>query len=317
MKIAIAGASGFVGQALVAELAGRHEIIALGRSGASPSSDSRVDWRKCDLFSAEQTQAALKGAEAAVYLVHSMVPAARLNQASFEDLDFALADSFARSARAAGVKRIVYLGGLSSGTTPLSRHLKSRIEVERALAGHGVPVTTLRSGLILGAQGSSFQMLYLLVRRLPVMLCPRWASTRLHCIGLGDAVRFLEFSLVSPEAVGKTFEIGCRESVSYRELMEKTAGLLGLSRGFLQVPLFTPGLSRLWVQLITGASAALVRPLVQSLRHEMVVRDRSIETLSQISPRGLDESLAACLKGIRPSLRSITCLLYTSDAADE
>ena len=175
MTIAVAGASGFIGQALCERLALTHTVVALSRA-ASPSAGG-IERRRCDLFSLLDCERGLTGADVAVYLVHSMMPSARLTQASFADMDLILADNFARAAKRVGVKQIVYLGGVVPETGVLSPHLASRVEVERALAAHGVPVTTLRASLVIGPDGSSFRILQRLVERLPVMLLPRWTRS--------------------------------------------------------------------------------------------------------------------------------------------
>ena len=146
-----------------------------------------------DSFSVQQTRDALEGADVAVYLVHSMSPNSRLTQGRFEDLDLLLADNFGRAASAAGVQRIVYLGGLMPKEDPseLSAHLASRFEVEKALGAHGVPVTAVRAGLVVGAEGSSLNILVRLVERLPLMVCPSWTSSRTQPIALSDVVEIL------------------------------------------------------------------------------------------------------------------------------
>jgi len=173
-RVAIAGASGFVGRALLSALSPSHDVIALGRRASAEKTTPGLEWRACDLFNLRDAERALAGADVAIYLVHSMMPSAQLTQGRFDDLDLICADNFARAAEANGVRHIIYLGGLlpSSGSS-LSRHLESRFEVERTLASRGVPVTTLRAGLIIGAGGSSFDMMARLVGRLPFMLGPQ------------------------------------------------------------------------------------------------------------------------------------------------
>lgn len=310
MKVAIAGASGFIGQLLLqSNPSEEFDWIALGRS--VPSAGRRGGepvWRSCDLFSLPQIEAALEGAEVGIYLVHSMLPRAKLTQSSFEDCDLILADNFARAARKAGLKRIIYLSGLLPGTQKLSRHLESRREVADALASTGVPVTTLRAGLVLGAQGSSFQMMYLLVKRLPVMICPKWTQTRTQCIAASDVVQLIRFCLRDERTRGGSFDIGSPEVLTYQQLMTQLAEELGKRPRFFSVPLFTPGLSRLWIQLITGGSRNLVAPLVQSLKHEMVVHDDTLMRLFGKPMMGIREAMRLSLVGIKPTLRSSTHL---------
>ena len=217
------------------------------------------------------TQRALEGADLAIYLVHSMIPSARLTQGSFQDMDLIVADHFARAAAQAGVKQMIYLGGLIPGSPKLSQHLRSRLEVENTLKSSGVPLTAIRAGLIIGSEGSSFQILLKLVQRLPFMICPEWTNTKTQAIGVQDVVRAIRWSLNNPKALGKTFDLGSPEIVSYREMMLKTAAKIGNYPKLISVPLFTPHLSRLWLSLITGAPRALVSPLIQSLKHSMLV----------------------------------------------
>jgi uncharacterized protein YbjT (DUF2867 family) len=269
-RVVVAGASGFVGRALLPRLAERFDVVALSRGAPPASPDARITWQRCDLFSLRDTQAALAGATYAVYLVHSMMPSARLTQARFEDVDLVLADNFARAAREAGLRQIVYLGGLTPHGAALSTHLESRLEVERTLASNGVPLVAVRAGLVVGAGGSSFQILVRLARRLPVMLCPRWTRTLSQPIALADATELLARVVGDARHDGAVLEVGGPDVLSYREMMMRTARLLGRRTRTFSVPLFSPGLSRLWVTLVTQTPGALVAPLIQSLRHPMV-----------------------------------------------
>jgi len=270
LKIAIAGASGFVGRALIQKIQSSYQIIALSRQRSdSPS----VEARQCDLFSLKDADEALKGADIGIYLVHSMLPSARLTQGSFQDFDLIAADNFARAARKNGLKQIIYLGGLVPSCPPeeMSPHLRSRQEVEDVLKSHGVPVTVIRTGLIMGADGSSFQMLYRLVTRLPAMILPAWTRTDTVAISLEDVLTALEFCINRSEVFGRTFDIGMQERLNYRELLLQSALAFRGKPIFLNVPLFSIGLSRLWVSLVTGASMTLVKPLLESLKHELHV----------------------------------------------
>lgn len=294
----VAGASGFVGRALVGVLAGEHEVVALSRSGG-PVREG-VEWRPCDLFSLLQTEEALAGADVGIYLVHSMLPA-RLTQASFADMDLILADNFARSAAKAGVRQIIYLGGLIPEGAELSEHLASRLEVERVLGARGVPVTAVRAGLIVGAGGSSFRMMLRLVERLPVMVCPRWTMTRTQPVGLGDVVGLLAFCVGREETFGRSFDVGSLEAMTYVEMMRRTGMQAGRVPWIVTVPLLTPHLSVAWICLVTGARRELVRPLVESLRHEMVCRNQELARMAGRVPTGFDEALREALAGERAS----------------
>jgi uncharacterized protein YbjT (DUF2867 family) len=289
MTVAVAGASGFIGRALCERLATGHRVVALSRTSA-PSAGG-VERRRCDLFSLLDCEHALAGADVAVYLVHSMMPSARLTQASFGDMDLILADNFARAAKRAGVKQIVYLGGIVPESGALSPHLASRVEVEHALAAHGVPVTTLRASLVIGPEGSSFRILQRLVERLPVMVLPRWTRSACQPIHVDDVVALLAGVCGADFARGETFDIGGPEVLSYAALIKRTAQALGRKPAFVEVPFFSPELSRLWVTLVTGTTRELVGPLVSSLRHPMVARDLRLQQRLALPGLPLDEAL--------------------------
>lgn len=271
-RIAIAGASGFIGRALIDALRADYDVIALTRS-AGASKVEGVETRSCDLFSLRDAEQGLRGADAAFYLVHSMMPSARLTQGRFDDMDLICADNFARAAKANGVKHITYLGGLLPKEQDLSRHLESRLEVERTLGVYGVPVTTLRAGLVVGAGGSSFEMMTRLVGRLPVMIGPIWTRSLSQAVALSDVVKLLRFAMEHPELAGRAYDVGCPDVMSYADTLRVAGSVLGRRTRVLTLPLRTARLSLLWVSVITGAPRELVRPLMESLRHDLVARD--------------------------------------------
>ena len=293
MRIAIAGANGFVGRHLIDALLSQtnHQIVALTRSSGARSLDARLTWQTCDLFSILQLEEALKGVDVAYYLVHSMSPNERLAQGTFEDFDLMLADNFARACRACGVRQIIYLGGIIPRSTKLSAHLASRLEVEEALSAHAVPLTTLRAGLIIGPKGSSYQILERLVRRLPVMLCPSWTQTLSSPVDISDVVRSLIWVLGrQAEVMNRFFDLAGAEVLSYQQLMRQVALRMGLRRLFIPVPFFSPTISKLWVRLFSGVPSDLVYPLVESLKYEMLPDPR--KRLAGIAePIRLQESL--------------------------
>ncbi len=299
LTIAMAGASGFVGTALRRALRGRHSVVGLTRSpNVAERGQGRPDeeWRHCDLFSLSSVTGAMAGADVAIYLVHSMLPSSRLTQGSFEDLDLILADNFARAAAHHGVRQIVYIGGLVP-PGKLSTHLESRHEVERTLGSTGVPVTSLRAGLIVGPGGSSTDLLVKLVKRLPIMALPSWTRSKTQPIAIADVVRAVEACLDHPAARGRSFDLGGPEVMTYADMIARTGGSLGQKRPTVSVPLITPRLSRLWVSLVTGASSALTGPLVESLRHDMLAEDNALQ--QHLVRRGLvpfDEALRRALE---------------------
>jgi uncharacterized protein YbjT (DUF2867 family) len=298
-RIVIAGATGFVGRAVAERLAARRvrtgedfEIIGLtrGRRDAAGAWDRLVT---CDLFSLKDVESALAGARYVAYLVHSMLPSARLVQGDFADLDLICADNVGRAAANVGIEQIVYLGGLIPAGDELSAHLASRREVERALGTHGVPVTTLRAGLVIGREGSSFEILTRLVRRLPAMILPSWTARRCQPIDLVTAAMLIDYVIGRRECHGETYDIGGPDVSSYREMLAIVGEVVGVRRPAVQVPILTPRLSRLWISLITGAPAALVAPLVESLRHDLVCRDRRLQAAASLPGLSLRDAVVA------------------------
>ena len=274
-QIVIAGASGYIGKTLIPTLLQRFpnaHITALSR-GQQRSTDERVHWKTCELFSLKSLEEALPGrVDLAIYLVHSMGPTAQLDQGSFADYDLILADNFARALKKSSVKHLIYLGGLIPDSKSLSRHLRSRLEVEEIFQQYDLPTTIFRAGLILGEAGSSSQILLKLVRRLPVMICPAWTQTLTTPVDIGTVLHSISACALDPIHFDRVYDLaGCRP-LTYLQMMKDTALRIGKKRYFFKVPFFTPTLSRLWVSLITNTPKALVYPLIESLEHPMVPR---------------------------------------------
>ncbi len=298
-KIVIAGATGFIGHAVCERLAARPaplEIVALTRG----RKEAKGAWSKlvpCDMFSLKDVEQAVQGARYVAYLVHSMLPSARLVQGNFQDLDLICADNMGRAAKAAGVEQIIYLGGLiPADEAKLSEHLESRREVERALGAHGVAVTTLRAGLVIGPNGSSFEILRRLVARLPVMILPAWSEQHCQPIDLGTVAGLVDYCVGRPETFNQQFDIGGPEVLKYRELMEVTAEeVVGKKRPSLRVPFVARRISRAWVSTVTRAPSALVAPLIDSLRHDMICGDRRLQETANLPGLAFRESVHATL----------------------
>ncbi len=273
--VGIAGASGFVGTFLRSELGEAFRFRGLTRSPtvADREFDGITEWRHCDLFSLPRVTEALKGCDHAFYLVHSMSPSSRLVQGNFADMDLLLADNFIRAAEAVGVKQIVYLGGLlPTDESAMSPHLRSRWEVEKVLRSRSVRVTALRAGLIFGPGGSSFTLLIRLVKRLPVMILPKWVQSQTHSIDIHDVVAAFRLSLTRREFSEGVFDLGGHESMTYRDLIHRTAKCLGKRVRCVDFPFNAFTLSRRWVSLFGGVPAALVGPLLESLTHNLSAR---------------------------------------------
>jgi uncharacterized protein YbjT (DUF2867 family) len=273
LTVAIAGAGGYIGRWLIKEYRHKFNFVALSRQRVDQNPYPEVEWRQVELYSITSTVEALKGVDVAIYLVHSMNASTRLNQGSFEDTDLLLSDNFSRAAEINEVKQIIYLGGLlpDEPEEKLSRHLKSRLEVEKTLGSRKAKLTALRASIIVGPGGSSFDMIKNLVRRLPVLMCPQWTESLTQPISLKDTLTIINSCIGNPNVYGKAIEIGSPEVMSYRNMLERTAAAMGKKRLVFSVPVFSLGLSKLWVGIFGDSPPQLVSPLVESLKHTLTV----------------------------------------------
>ncbi len=302
-SIAIAGATGFIGRWFIHQYHQKYKIIALSRSNVKSESYPNVEWRTVDLYSLSSTTAALQGADYALYLVHSMQPSTRLNQGNFEDTDLLLADNFGRAAERCALKQIVFVGGiLPKDSADFSTHLRSRYETEQTLAGRTVPMTAIRAGIIIGPGGSSFDVLKNLVKRLPVMACPSWCKSPSQPIDIADMLTILDEALGNEQVFNQGLEVGGKTTLSYMDLLKKTAGAMKKRRRIFSIPFFTLGFSKLWVALFANSSRTFVSPLIESLRHDMRVKDHQ-PYVFQPSKVGIDESIHKALYSSPPRLR--------------
>jgi uncharacterized protein YbjT (DUF2867 family) len=301
-SVAVAGASGFVGSALIPALAEHFRVVALGRH---PRSDApNIEWRACDLYSASSTRAALRGVDVAIYLVHSMMPSSRLFQGSFHDTDLLLADNFARACVANGVQQIIYLGGLVPAEGYVSPHLQSRQEVEAVFETSGVPVTCLRAGMVVGPGGSSFEILHALVERLPWMVLPRWTKSLGQAIFIDDVAAVLRAAVQSSAFLGKTFNLVNGEPLTYEDLLRKTAVGLGQRRLMLPLPISSTAFSKRWVQLFSGASHELISPLIDSLQCDLPQVSPVEPVASLVKYTRFEDMLAETLRRAKPKAKS-------------
>jgi uncharacterized protein YbjT (DUF2867 family) len=309
-RITVAGASGFIGTALCHELAGEHQVTALTRSrarAATPDPDPRITWRHCDLFSQPDVNQALEGCERAIYLIHSLAPSSRLTQATPRDMDLILADNFARAAAANGVQQIIFVSGLIPESFRISRLLWSRREVEMALGAHGVPVTVLRAGLVVGPGGSATRLMVELVRRMGVLILPPTARSVTRPIALRDLTRAIGYCLDHPGPCQGPLDIGGPEWLSYETMLRRTARVLGLRRLVIPLPWMPEHIAALGVRWITGAPAELVGPIMASLPRDTRIRSNPVQ--AHIDPdaipfhQALEEAVDPERKRLRPSPR--------------
>lgn len=288
MRVLVAGASGFIGSRLCPALeAAGHEVLAMTRHPAKYRGAGKAV--RGDVADVGSLRDALKGTEAAYYLVHS------LDSADFRRRDADAARAFARAAADAGLRRIVYLGGLGDDDDSLSDHLASRREVERLLGETGVPVTVLRAGIVVGHGGTSWELTRQLVEHLPAMVTPRWVGTRTQPIAAADVVRYLVGVLDHPEAAGRAFDIGGPEVLAYRDMLQRVAAIEGRPLLILPVPLLSPRLSSYWLSLVTDIDVTTGRALIDSMTNEVVVRDDAIRRIVEFEPMGYDEAVLQAL----------------------
>ncbi|WP_280433407.1 NAD(P)H-binding protein [Nocardia brasiliensis] len=288
MTVLVAGSTGFVGQRLCPELAetGR-SVRAMTRHPESyRGSGTPIGG---DVADPDSLRAALRDCDAAYYLVHSLA------EADFRRRDAVAARNFGRAAADAGVGRIIYLGGLGDDTDDLSAHLRSRREVEGLLGAAGVPVTTLRAGIIVGHGGISWEITRQLVEHLPAMVTPRWVRTRTQPIAVDDVVRYLVGVLENPETAGRTFDIGGPDVLEYLDMLRRVAKIEGRPLLVVPVPLLSPRMSSLWLSLVTDVDTATGRALVDSMTNEVVVRDNSIRALVPFDPLDYDTAVLRAL----------------------
>jgi uncharacterized protein YbjT (DUF2867 family) len=290
-SILVTGATGFIGRRLVPALldAGHDDVRAMTRRpdryegpGAAVGGD---------VHDASTLGPALAGVDLAYYLVHS------LDADDFEDRDARAAQTFGDAAADAGVRQIVYLGGLGADGAELSAHLRSRREVEERLGMGGVPVTVLRAGIVVGQGGVSWELTRQLVKNLPAMVVPRWAATRTQPIAVDDVIRYLVGVAGDQRAQGRVFEIGGPEPMTYVEMLEVASEVSDGGRvPIVQVPVLTPRLSSYWLALVTDVDTTTGRNLIDSMGTEVVVTDHSIREIVPFDPVPYAEAVRRALE---------------------
>ena len=290
--ILLTGATGYVGGRLLYTLEEHGfalRCLARRPEYLRPRVGSSTEVVQGDVLNIESLRRAMSGVHTAFYLVHSLA-----SGWSFEREEHLAAVSFATAAREAGVRRIVYLGGLGSGPD-LSKHLRSRQEVGRLLRESGVPTIEFRASIIIGSGSLSFEMMRALVEKLPVMVTPRWTRSLSQPIAIEDVVEYLLAAAKADLCENAIFEIGGMDVVSYADLMREYARQRGLRRWILRVPVLSPRLSSLWLGLVTPVYARVGRKLIESVRHDTIVNDDAARRAFSVRPRGIREAVARAL----------------------
>ena len=299
-NILVTGASGFIGSRLVKRLLSicgttNWNIRCMTRDPNSISRyfnrEDHVEFVRADVQNYPELVKALNGMDVAFYLIHSMEGSSK-QWKKFAERDRVAAQNFARAVNEAGVSRVIYLGGLTNAPEQeLSKHMRSRTEVGEVLKKSNAAVTIFRAAVILGQGGGSFQMLQYLVERLPLMVCPKWVLTKCQPIAVDDVVEYLVRSIETNETKSKTFDIGGPEILTYLDMMRRYSNILKKSTKILIIPFLTPRLSSYWIDLITPVKASLARPLIDSLRHEAIVKDNSISDIIALDLKNFEKSI--------------------------
>jgi uncharacterized protein YbjT (DUF2867 family) len=288
--VVVTGATGYIGSRLVSRLAEagyRVRCVVRDAGRFDPRPYPGVEVVEADALRPTTLPRALEGARYLYYLIHSMGG----GHGGFDERDRRAGKYVGWEAAHQGIERIVYLSGLGHGPD-LSPHLRSRQETGEALREGGVPVTELRAGIIVGSGSAGFEMIRALTERLPVMVCPRWVTTRSQPIAVRDVLRYLVECLERPETTGRILEVGGADVLTYKDMMLGYADVRGLRRHIVVVPVLTPRLSSYWVTLVP---ASIARPLIEGLRSEAVVTDRTGERLLGGDPLGYEEAVRLAL----------------------
>jgi uncharacterized protein YbjT (DUF2867 family) len=293
--VLVTGATGFIGRRLTPVLVERgYDVRAMTRRPASYDGPGTAFG--ADVHEPSTLPDVLEGVEVAYYLVHS------LDSPDFEKRDASAARDFGKAAAAAGVRQIVFLGGLGSEDTDLSAHLRSRREVEGLLGTAGVPVTVLRAAIVVGRGGISWELTRQLVKNLPAMVVPKWAATRTQPIAVDDVIRYLVGVAGDERALGRVFEIGGPDQLSYQRMLEVASEVASGHRvPIIPIPVLTPRLSSYWLALVTDVDATTGRNLIDSMRTEVVVTDTSIRELVPGDPLPYAEAVRLALEEPPPA----------------
>lgn len=293
-RILVTGATGYVGGRLVPELLARGYQVRVMVRAALDEHEQR--WPGAEVVVADALDPsslgpALQGVHAAYYLLHSLL----LGPEEFESTEIQAAGNFRKAAEQQGVARIIYLGGLGEARAPLSPHLRSRMQIADELGRGTIPTTVLRAAIIIGSGSASYEIIEHLVKRLPILLVPHWAQTRCQPIGIRDVIKYLVGVLETPSTSGQSFDIGGKDVLTYREMLQILAGLLGRRRLFVPCPFSNIGFFAYCASLLTPVPAPITRCLMEGITNEVVCQNDDIKRILTFEPLGYREALVRAM----------------------
>ncbi len=294
VSVLLTGGTGYVGGRLIPRLEEKNvslRCMVRKPEKLQPDVASTTEVVPGDVLEPDSLEQALEGIDTAYYLIHLMGV-----KDDFEKRDRQAAENFAQAAKKAGVRRIIYLGGLGVDDGKLSQHLRSRQEVGRILRESAVECIEFRSSIVIGAGSLSFDLVRSLTDRLPIMICPRWLATPTQPSAIDDVLAYLCEALELPPGESRIFEIGGKDVVTYGDIIREYARQKKLRRWLISVPLLTPYLSSLWLGLVTPTSAEVGRHVIEGLRNETVVRDQSALDVFSVQPMGIAEAVSRALE---------------------
>ena len=319
-KILVAGAGGSIGSAVARALAKEYEVIGLvGLRDSLPAVEPglTLSWRSCEPFSRQDVEAAVSGCEYLVYLVHTRVPTARMDQAECEDMDLLIADNVARAASRQGIKQIIYLGGLIPEGNVSPGFLEKRNEVIEVLSFYGTPLTVLRAGLVVAPGSNAVRLLANIATRLPFVLLPPWANKRKQPIGLTDVIRAIRFCLAHEETQNKDYDIGGPRIMTFREMLENAANVLKKKQVIINAPFLVARLYGWYLRFLDRqAHPALIRLAVKYLGHDSLVRSNPVQEFIEkdaIQPREVIEPYIRQWAQLPPNPRQPFLQKYMAD----
>lgn len=319
-KVVVAGAGGSIGAALCRDLAGECDIVALvGSKERVPETETNpfLSWRYCELFSRQDVEKAIADCDYIIYLVHTRIPTARLDQTECENMDLLIAANFARAASLKGIKQIIYLGSLIPEVNSSSEFIERRNEVIEALSNYGTPLTVIRAGLVVAPGSNAVRLLANIATRLPIVLIPRWADKRKQPIAVTDVIRAIRYCLGKQQTYGKDYDIGGPLVLTFRDMLHRASISLKKKQIVITVPYFTARLYAWYLRLLDWhAHPALIKLFVEALGHDLVARNNPLQQYiaeKSVMPREMIDPYFKKYGSIPPNPRLPFLKKYVAD----